>query len=734
MVVTCLAITGIIAVSKFYTPKYSIKTTKMAGQDVCEGYIDSSPLWREDGGLKLTVALDGCSEGYEMKPRKGRVQLTVGNGRGEGEVAFSYGDVVRFMTHLREPTDFKNPGAFKFKRYCLSRKISALGYIDDPAWIKKIGIVSGHPVRLAIESIRERIANSLDAISDPDLRSVARALLIGDGSHIAEKTKEDFRRSGLMHILVISGLNVGFVALAVFFVIKWLLVLPAGLAARVNIFKPAAAVTIAAVWLYAYITGAEVSVTRAAIMATVYLAGICIDKRQDVFTSLALAALIILADSPLAIYDISFQLSFITVLTIALIYPRLAEKFSGYQKFKRYLFQAIAVSIAATIGAAPLIAYYFHYSSLIGIIANIFAVPWAGFVITPLSLIVGLIAAISPPLAATPAILWSYLIIPLAKIAEFTAQISAPFIIALTPPKLTVLMFYHVMIFVSLKKYLRYASIAIALCSVVLIGGFALQRGWFMPNRLEVIFLDVGQGSSAVIKFPTGKVMIIDGGGNAKSQFDIGKFVIAPYLWHRGISKVDWLIATHAHPDHYKGLGFLAEEFHPNEFWWNGAEPEEEEKEEWNAFIERIKPFVRPELVEARKFNEGGVSVEFLSPPSEIPAHWNINDTSIVTRITYGEKSFLFTGDIEADAEENLVKQLRGASDGRETILQVPHHGSSSSSTRGFLETIRPKIAVIQAGENNRYGFPTEGVLTRLKDVGAEIKRTDQDGAIEFKF
>jgi competence protein ComEC len=272
-------------------------------------------------------------------------------------------------------------------------------------------------------------------------------------------------------------------------------------------------------------------------------------------------------------------------------------------------------------------------------------------------------------------------------------------------------------------------------CFLVILASFACQRNWLFGNKLRVSFLDVGQGSSTLIRFPSGRVMLVDGGGSRGSDFDIGEMVVAPYLWRKGISRIDQLVATHAHSDHFKGLKFLVDEFRPREFIWNGIEPEDEEElAEWNDLMDVIKKNEVP------IFTPGQVrDLDILSPPKVIPSHWTENDMSIVMIIKMDDIDVLLAGDIETAAEEHVVKQLLRRKISRitghrslVTVLQVPHHGSGSSSTADFLIAVRPDFAVIQVGENNRYGFPNKEVLKRLEDIGARIYRTDKDGAVEF--
>ncbi len=734
MFLACLLLTEIVLFSRFYHPSYNqdhivshIRSGEVHEPLICQGWIADSPKENETGAVKLFIKLDGCKDGEVLRPFTGNVQLTVVNQR-TSVPAYQrtrYGDTIRFRSKLREPVDFKNPGSFKYKRYCRTHDIDVLGYVNDTRWVTKIGDSRGNPVRRWVEGVRTKIDSSLVGIKDKEVRGIARALVIGERGGVSEEIGDNFRKSGVSHLLVISGLHVGFAAIVLFFIFKLFFVRIPGLARKTNILKYAAVCTIVGVWLYAYLTGAATSTVRASIMITVYLAGILLDKRQDLFTTLSLAALIIVAMSPLAVFDVSFQLSFVAVMGIAMIYPALSELI----KWKNYIIQIFLISLSATIAITPLVAFYFHYSSVAGIFVNMLAVPWVGFVVTPVSLIIALLGSISGTLAHPFVLLLGYLIWPLMKFVELAAQISSNILISFTPPKMAVIMFYHALIFLIYRKHLRFARYVIGLFVFLMIGSLAVQHGWFRQEKLEVIFLDVGQGASVVVRFPDDKVMVVDAGGSKSETFDIGKMVVAPYLWHEGINRVDWLVATHPHPDHFGGLSFLAEAFRPAAFYWNGIVTDEGEY--WNRFIGKINNLKIPVeiLKEGDKRLEDGVAIDFLSPPEIVPKKWNTNNTSIVTKITYNDISFLLTGDIEREAEMFLI-----ATSNRQlaTVLQVPHHASKTSSTLPFLSAVRPQYAVAQMGENNSYGFPHKKTLENYQAIGATLYRTDQNGAVSF--
>jgi competence protein ComEC len=305
-----------------------------------------------------------------------------------------------------------------------------------------------------------------------------------------------------------------------------------------------------------------------------------------------------------------------------------------------------------------------------------------------------------------------------------------------TPNIFEIFMYYSLMLFLFFFKRWSWAKRGLVVLAifVLLDLGFWTYRVRF--NRdLKVTFLDVGQANSALVEFPMGKKMLIDGGGFSRDNFDVGRMVVAPYLWHSKIRGIDYVVLTHPQADHMNGLRFIARNFHPNEFWYNGDEAEMASFKELMAIVEtkKIKRFLPTDLTDGREIN--GVSVEILHPnPHTYPRKifdrgTELNNNSLVLKITYKGKSFLFPGDLEKQGEEVLISNAGQAL--KSNILLSPHHGSKSSSSKEFLQMVLPRVCVISSGEGNFFGFPHQQTLKRLTDVGCKVIRIDQAGAVK---
>jgi competence protein ComEC len=273
----------------------------------------------------------------------------------------------------------------------------------------------------------------------------------------------------------------------------------------------------------------------------------------------------------------------------------------------------------------------------------------------------------------------------------------------------------------------------------------SIWLGWpgMFPNgrgELQVTFLDVGHGDASFIRFPQGTTMLIDGGGSYRDDFDIGERVVAPFLWHQRVRQVDYVMASHPHPDHAKGLGAILRDFRVREFWDNGAR----EPSAWynalrqTAIDRRIYRDLSVTGLEARTVD--GVRLELLHPSAAFPPpperrrrvgeDHGENNRSLVLKLTYGAISVLFTGDIEQEAEHFL---LGSGHDLTATILKVPHHGSRTSSTEAFVRSVNPRAAVFSVQRDGRFGHPHPAVVERYSTLGTRIFRTDRDGAITLR-
>jgi competence protein ComEC len=264
---------------------------------------------------------------------------------------------------------------------------------------------------------------------------------------------------------------------------------------------------------------------------------------------------------------------------------------------------------------------------------------------------------------------------------------------------------------------------AVAAVLVVLggadIGSWARER--FFRRDLLVRFLDVGQGDAAVVELPGGAVVVVDGGGFPRSRFDVGERVVARYLWTRKVLRLEAIAATHADFDHQGGLHALAREFSPRELWRSRLAAAAEGLEPLERIVRERGGRVRALSAGEEVWRSGGVAIHCLHPPPE--GRLSDNDSSLVLRIAAGEVSLLLAGDVEREAEERIPAPAA-------EVLKVPHHGSRTSSTSGFLSRVRPRVAVFSVGSGNRYGLPHPEVLARYRALGVRILRTDLDGSI----
>jgi competence protein ComEC len=272
-----------------------------------------------------------------------------------------------------------------------------------------------------------------------------------------------------------------------------------------------------------------------------------------------------------------------------------------------------------------------------------------------------------------------------------------------------------------LRNPLAYLVAPVLLLALTADGFYWRQQRWDRRD-LRVTFLNVGHGDAAVVEFPRSKVLLIDAGGSATEEFDTGESIIAPFLRSRKIKKVDYLLVSHPRVDHYGGMKTIVEDFSPSEFW---SGPGEGRTARYRELEEAVrKKGVKRELLSSRdpcRLIEG-VNVCVLYSPDD-----RANDSSVVTRLSFGRVSFLFAGDIERKEEGILLQSKEDLSS---YILKVPRHGSLSSSTEEFIAAVRPKLAVFSVGHRNPFGLPREEVISRYQAAGAEIFRTDEDGAI----
>jgi len=576
-----------------------------------------------------------------------------------------YGDRVRLRVRPQLPQDSGNPGGFNYATYLARREIYATAFLDSDQEVELVAREAG-AVRGFIEDLRRRIRIFIDRNVAPGNGALLKALVVGDMGGISKETRNAFTAAGVNHVLSISGLHVAMLGLVVFVAIRYGLSLSGYLLLRWNLLKVATFFSFLAVLFYTALAGAMVPTVRSAIMIGVYELAVLLDREDEVFTSLTLAALLIALVWPGVIADISFQLSFLAVLFIVWgsrrIYdwfPRakseeLPQEKSRIKEIIRWASMHLAVPLLATLGTGPLIAHYFGHLSLAGFIANPLIVPLVGFVLVPVGLAIGFCAVILP--AATSPLVWlvERLAFLTAWLVDLFAGLPLANITVPAPNPLEVALLYGFILCLFLLRGKSRIGLAIGIALMVA-GADAMywRRERQRNDQLRITHLNVGQGDSAVVELPGGKILLVDAGGTASGDFDTGDAIVAPFLRSRKIVKVDYLMVSHARIDHYGGMRALAREFAPGEFW-SGAEKGKTQRFE-DLEEELAEAKVSQVTLSAGQAcrSIGQVNLCVLYPPAQ-----QADGSPVVLRIDFGQARFLFASDIDKSASSRLSISL----------------------------------------------------------------------------
>lgn len=685
-------------------------------------------------------------------PVRGRIRVSIYG----SEPVVQTGDRVAFFADIRPFTNFKNPGAFDYREHMQFRHIWGTTY------------TAAHKIRVApcrdregpawrMQAVRDTLSGLIHQATDTDARTVLLALLIGERRHIPDGLREAFNRAGVSHILAISGLHVGIVASAAFFAFNWLLSFATPLLWRGWVRKGAALLAIVPVVFYGMLAGMSPSTQRAVIMISVFLLTFLLEKDHEIFNTLAIAGLIILIMDPPALFSISFQLSFAAVLSI--LYG-LAKTQKGLQRVTARLPRLLGppvgfmwVTCLAILGTAPVVMYYFNQLPVFGVLANLVLVPMIGFVSMPAGLFSILVLNPASTEAALLGLRLSAGVLDIA-IAIIDAIARCPFsaLKTVTPSPPEILCYY--LLFWCLLNIRRPTDRSTSagvekrpagmnpvfpvLVMVVTLAA-ADAAYWihkrFIDDSLRVTILDVGQGSAALLELPRGHCVLIDGGGfSDNTVFDMGRWVIAPYLWRNKIRTVDTVILSHPDADHVNGLVYILKHFRVGRVISTHEPAGHSEFLEFSDLI-REKNIPHPDFERLPgSFSINGVIFDFLYPPVDFMSPegghpWrNPNNNSLVVRITHGNNAILFPGDIMADAENQLLgmhpDRLAAA------VLIAPHHGSRTSSTPAFLDAVNPRAVIVSSSRPTT--FPAPEVLERYENRGIHVLRTDTNGAVRI--
>jgi competence protein ComEC len=711
------------------------------GETEIKGMVSEEPDVR-DNSIRLTLASVAINIENGWKEVEGKVLVIVPR-----YPVYSYGDYLQVKGELETPPQL---GDFDYRGYLANQGIYSTIYypyidvLDTGKGIKPLGWV--YALRSALTEVLA------EALPEPQA-ALAQGIVLGIRSNIPAGLQDDFAVSGTTHLLAISGMNIGIMAGVLLGIGLWIF------KRRYYLYVW---LTLGAVWFYVLITGVNPPVVRGAIMASIFLLAEALGRQRSAVVALSLAAAVMVGFSPCVLGDASFQLSFLAMAGLVFIYPvlrdygknlvssRLGEE-GALVSLAGVIIDTWSATLAATVAVWPLIAYYFGFISLIGPLATFLALPALPLIIVfgALMGVIGLISIVAAQVVGWLAWLFlSYLILVVSSTASLSlssVQIGQihPALIGGYYLLLAGLIYLHnrwrksrnpvsgvagrmkegINISFGLSRKTKWFIVPLLLVTVLVFYTAATIPG----NELKVSFLDVGEGDAILIQQGNQQV-VVDGGPSPRAiAQELGRQM--PF-WDRTI---DLLVLTHPHQDHLAGLVEVMRRYKVKQVLYPAIEYDSPMYDEWLRLIEE-KGVKSVTACAGQRIDFGDrITIKVLNPPAALLSgtESDIDNNSIVLHLSAGSVNFILTGDIMREAEWALIRdrtEIAGA------VVKVPHHGSDTSSTAGFLTVVNARAAVISCGVDNKFGHPKSEILTRLgKVVGVgNIYRTDRNSTISF--
>lgn len=641
--------------------------------------------------------IEGLVLSVQKKTEDGRARIRLADGC-EAVLIVSKADTERMMAGSRIqvkgalwwPEEATNPGQWDGKRYARIQNIDFYMRAEDWNIIDKTesGWYQG------LDAVRRWLAEQIELRWDEEESQIIKAMLLGDKGELSKETTELYRQGGISHVMAISGLHLTILSEILSRLLK-----------KLQRPKPVQLEVTAFLWFYVLLTGAPVSILRAAIMMSIRSAAVIWEREEDEITTLALTAGILLLIEPLYLLDAGFCLSFAALLGMR--YGKLMIMALSWIPYR--LRRVLAPSLGITLATLPLSLWFFSRTSVLGFLLNFWVIPMMEL------LLVGALAALGLS-ALHPAL--GYGLTRFVDFLLYTFQQGSHWIAWAQmrgKPELYQLMAFYglwiVVVWLYRKPYERKRRCTIGLVGLILCG-----LAGYCPSFWRVTYLDVGQGDCAVIEWKQ-STFIVDAGPDYEA-------VLKPYLLARGVKQIDGVVLSHSDWDHMEGLVALSadSDFSIKRLWIADDRIQENEnclKLEQNVLnqggsVQRVQA--------GYQFYTEDFGFTVLSPVQE---HSDRNEASLVIQWNIENRLFLFPGDIGAEAEQEIGPALSDVD-----VLKVAHHGSRYSSTEEFLDAVQPELAIISCGRENEYGHPHEETLSRLEDRQILWLATAERGAV----
>ena len=678
------------------------------------GRVASIPKQTDDN-MRYIVDVRVVNMSGEHKQIKENILLST-------KLRLKYGQTVTFSGFVSEFPSKMNENGFDFNRYYKSKDVFFKCYSNRVA--KSDTQLSSYSLYSLSTSVKNSITQILENYTQGDRKELLKAILVGEGSCFSEDFDRVLSRTGTKRFFYPAYLHIFFILLLI------------GTLQKIISKKSRDILTVLVLLFYAGCQSSHPVIVKACLLYCIMIAF------SNYFGFIhfidAVGALVIAVGilNPLLIYNDCFVMSVAASILVNWFYPyskqiieRLKTKRLGFIIFRhRFIERLLSVGVICTFGLLPLTAYYCNGFSIYSILTAVIFIP-ATIIIIAVSIptIIWIAIFKSVPFFAS---LVSYGTVVYMKLPYLVAKLPLSYISLPTPRILTVLTVY---LFVYIlwrylggergKRIQILTVISVGLLSVAIMGQAA------RIGTMEITFVNVGQGDGAFVEMPFRDVVLIDGGGGTEynKSYNPGKSIYVPYLEQRGITKIDCAIVSHMHKDHVQGIIEAVKNLQVKDVYIPKSLPGNEYTKELTS--EAKKNNTRVHIVEedTRLTFKSGLVIEIIVPKGSVRLSADENDTSLMARVEYGKASCLFTGDMTALSEHNML--LYGKVE-KSDILKVAHHGSNSASTDEFIEAVSPDIAVISVGEDNEHGLPSKEVLKRLD--GIRLYRTDLNGDIRI--
>lgn len=688
------------------------------------GTLRAAPRVTEDltGQKKLRYEIDVSAikvAGREQQASGGMYLYSRADRNAIPEVCI--GDKITAAGQVRIPHGYQNPGQLDTKILLQEQGITASLHTGKQG----IRVIpqTGETFPRVAAAIRNHYRSRMEAVMPREDAAAIFAMLFGGYEGIKPELLQDFTVTGIVHILSVSGSHISLLAA----VMAWL----GGLFRFPKTVM--AGMVIGVIILYSILSGCVPPVIRSGIMGGLTFLALALEREKTAGYILLLTGIIMIAISPLLVFHISFQLSFMATAGLLFLAPGI-RKWLLVHRMPELVAGSLAITMAAQLSTLPILAWYFNQLSLSSLLANLLVVPIIEWMIIA-ALFAGLAALVFPFAGQAVFASDSLLLGLVAEMVRLLAGLPASQIWIPTMHVFWIGSYYLVLGLFLLKKEQREflwqklssqrrPLIAGGIVVILLFGGWRYTH----TAELAVHFVDVGQGDCCLVITPGGHAFLFDTGGTRDGNFDVGERVDVPYLLHYGVRSLDAIFLTHAHEDHAAGGGSILRKLPVGKVYTAG--------EGVPAYARSMKLGDKDPVLQ--KFEEAkqgehlqidGVNIEVLYAPVADEGEKSGNEASNVYRISYGKASFLITGDLTKEKEREL---LQCGINPESTVLKAGHHGSDTSSSEEFLKAVNPRFAVFCVGADNQFGHPKEVVLKRYAAAAIKSYRTDEEGAVVF--